>query len=83
MRLRWQIELFWKLWKQEGKIDTWRSNKPQRILTEVSAKLLGVIDGALDHVAGLLARSTMQSLHSSIASAAGLTSSPCTSMPSI
>jgi hypothetical protein len=43
MRLRWQIELFWKLCKQEGKIDTWRSSKPQRILTEVYAKLLGLL----------------------------------------
>lgn len=43
MRLRWQIELLWKLWKQEGKIDTWRSSKPQRILTEIYAKLLGVL----------------------------------------
>ncbi len=43
MRLRWQIELFWKLCKQEGKIDTWRSSKPQRILTELSAKLLGLL----------------------------------------
>ena len=43
MRLRWQIELFWKLWKQEGKIDTWRSSKPQRILTELYAKLLGLL----------------------------------------
>src|SRR5947209_13855277 len=43
MRLRWQIELLWKLWKQEGKIDTWRSAKPQRILTELYAKLLGLL----------------------------------------
>ena len=43
MRLRWQLELFWKLCKQEGKIDTWRSAKPWRILTEVYAKLLGVL----------------------------------------
>lgn len=43
MRLRWQIELFWKLCKQEGKIDTWRSSKPQRILTELYAKLLGLL----------------------------------------
>ncbi len=42
-RLRWQIELLWKLWKQEGKIDTWRSSKPQRILTELYAKLLGLL----------------------------------------
>jgi hypothetical protein len=43
MRLRWQIELFWKLCKQDGHIDTWRSSKPQRILTELYAKLLGVL----------------------------------------
>lgn len=43
MRLRWQIELFWKLCKQEGKIDTWRSSKPERILTELYAKLLGLL----------------------------------------
>ena len=43
MRLRWQIELFWKLCKQEGQIDTWRSSKPQRILTELYAKLLGLL----------------------------------------
>jgi len=43
MRLRWQIEVFWKLCKQEGKIDTWRSSKPERILTELYAKLLGLL----------------------------------------
>ena len=43
MRLRGPIELLWKLWKQEGKIDTWRSSKPQRILTELYAKLLGLL----------------------------------------
>jgi hypothetical protein len=43
MRLRWQIEVFWKLCKQEGKIDTWRSGKPERILTELYAKLLGLL----------------------------------------
>jgi hypothetical protein len=42
-RLRWQIELFWKLCKQEGKIDTWRTHNPQRILTELYAKLLGLL----------------------------------------
>jgi IS4 transposase len=39
-RCRWQIELLWKLWKQHGKIDTWCSEKPYRILTEIYAKLL-------------------------------------------
>jgi len=43
LRVRWQIELLWKLWKQHGKLDTWRSYKPERILTEIYAKLLGLI----------------------------------------
>lgn len=43
LRCRWQIELLWKLWKQHGKLDTWRSYKPERILTELYAKLLGLL----------------------------------------
>src|SRR6059058_3216459 len=43
LRCRWQIELLWKLWKQHGKLDTWRSYKPERILTEFCAKLLGLV----------------------------------------
>jgi DDE family transposase len=43
LRCRWQIELVWKLWKQHGKLDTWRSYKPERILTEFFAKLLGLL----------------------------------------
>lgn len=42
-RCRWQIELCWKLWKQCGKLDTWRSAKPYRILSEIYAKLLGLL----------------------------------------
>ncbi len=42
-RCRWQIELLWKLWKSVGKVDTWRSAKPSRILTEIYAKLLGCL----------------------------------------
>ena len=42
-RCRWQIELCWKLWKQVGKVDTWRSANPYRILTEIYAKLLGCL----------------------------------------
>jgi hypothetical protein len=37
------IELCWKLWKQVGKVNTWRSAKPSRILTEIYAKLLGCL----------------------------------------
>jgi hypothetical protein len=42
-RLRWQIELLFKLWKQHGQVDTSRSAKPWRILCEVYAKLLVVV----------------------------------------
>lgn len=40
LRLRWQIELLFKLWKDELSLDTWRSQQPHRILSEVLAKLL-------------------------------------------
>lgn len=42
IRARWQAELLWKLWKQQGQVDTWRSEKPMRILCELYAKLIGV-----------------------------------------
>jgi hypothetical protein len=42
-RCRGPLELCWKLWKQVGKVDTWRSAKPYRILTEIYAKLLGCL----------------------------------------
>jgi hypothetical protein len=41
LRARWQIELLFKLWKQHGRVDEWRSAQPWRILCEVYAKLLG------------------------------------------
>lgn len=42
-RCRWQVELLWKLWKSHGRIDESRSGKPWRVLTEIYAKLLGMV----------------------------------------
>lgn len=42
-RVRWQVELLFKLWKQHGQLATWRSAKPWRILCEVYAKLLALV----------------------------------------
>ena len=43
VKVRWQIELLFKLWKSHGQVDSWRSDKPWRILCEVYAKLLAII----------------------------------------
>jgi hypothetical protein len=42
-RVRWQIELLFKLWKSHGQIDASRSTKPWRILCDVYAKLLAML----------------------------------------
>jgi hypothetical protein len=42
-RVRWQIELLFKLWKSGARLETSRSANPWRILTELFAKLLGVL----------------------------------------
>lgn len=42
-RARWQVELLFKLWKQHGLLDEWRTADPDRILGEVFAKLIGLL----------------------------------------
>ena len=42
-RVRWQIELMFKLFKSHGQVDTSRSQKPYRILCEVYAKIIAMI----------------------------------------
>ena len=43
IRVRWQVELLFKLWKSLGQSDEWRTTKPWRILCEVYAKLLALL----------------------------------------
>jgi len=42
-RLRWQIELVFKLWKQEGKVDESRSRKVWHLVCELYAKLTAML----------------------------------------
>jgi Transposase DDE domain len=42
-RLRWQIELLFKLWKSGARLATSRSQQPWRVLCEVYAKLVAVL----------------------------------------
>ena len=43
LRLRWQIERLFRLWKEYGQIDEWRSKKPWRILCEFYGKLCAML----------------------------------------
>lgn len=42
-RLRWQIELLFKLWKSDGGLGRSRSGKPYRVLCEVYASLIAQV----------------------------------------
>lgn len=43
LRLRWQIERLFRLWKEHGQIEDSRSKKPWRILTEIYGKLVAMV----------------------------------------
>jgi DDE family transposase len=43
LRLRWQVELLFKLWKSQGRLDESAGCKPYRVLCELLAKLLGLV----------------------------------------
>ena len=43
LRLRWQIERLFRLWKEHGHIDQTRSKSPWRILTEIYSKLVAMV----------------------------------------
>ena len=43
LRERWQMEMLYKLWKQYGRIDEWRTANQWRILCELYAKLIGLL----------------------------------------
>lgn len=43
LRERWQMELLYKLWKQYGHSDAWRTTNPWRVLCELYAKLIGLL----------------------------------------
>jgi hypothetical protein len=43
LRVRWQIERLFRLWKEDGRIDEWRSKKRWRIVCELCAKLAAML----------------------------------------
>lgn len=41
--VRWQVELLFKLWKSQLRVDEWRSDNPWRILCELYGKLIAAV----------------------------------------
>jgi hypothetical protein len=67
IRARWQIELLFTLWKEQGHLDEWGSQKPWRVLCELDAKLLAML---VQH--WLLIQGCWQDPHHSLYQAAGI-----------
>lgn len=42
-RVRWQVELLFKVWKGQGHVDEWHGQQPYRVLCELAAKLLAMV----------------------------------------
>jgi hypothetical protein len=42
-RVRWQVEILFRVWKRHARIDAWRSGNVWRILCELYAQLMGVV----------------------------------------
>lgn len=43
LEVRWQIERLFRLWKESGRLDEWRSKKRWRIVCELCAKLCAML----------------------------------------
>jgi hypothetical protein len=43
LKVRWQIELLFKLWKQHGQLDRSNGSQPYRVVCELYAKFIGLV----------------------------------------
>ena len=42
-RVRWQVEILFRVWKSHAHVDEWQSHNPWRILSELYARLAGQV----------------------------------------